>query len=639
MEISLAKLTKSNVNAMDVHSLVQRIQECNAAYFNKHALVSDAIFDHMIDRLRKLEPDHPLLHEVGESIDTQSESKVTLPLWMGSMDKIKEDDKKLFDRWIQKNNESVYVTDKLDGVSALCIRTSQDTRLYTRGNGSVGSDISSMIPYINGIPDTQKVKSFIVRGELLVSKKAFASMLTNQHVKSESNARNTVSGVVNSKVPNETIIQQIDFVAYEWISPTHTTEPALVPKQQMHKLESVGFIPCHYEPLEHASMAALRGVLQRRKLESAYEIDGIVVIANGSHMRNTKGNPSYAFAFKMHNDQMNTVVKEVQWNISKDKYFKPVVIVEPVRLSGVQIQKASGISAKFIVDNKIGQGAIVTITRSGEVIPKIVQVIVPSKKVALPTVPFEWTKTKVDIVQIEDTIESEFKRFQMMVECLDIKHLRKGTLQKLYFDKNVRSLATLFNLTQDDLVSMKGFQARSAQNIVRSIQETKESLNLKKLMVCSNILGRGIGAKTIDNIMQHEPTILTQSQPSKDALLRIKGISEITAQLFVSNIAKFKQFLITNDLEYIMKEMPSEEKGASPLSDRLKGLSFVFTGFRSDDLKEDIVKHGGVVENAITLKTTHLITKPNASMTSKTKKAHENGVMLVTRDDPLFENL
>ena len=184
------------------------------------------------------------------------------------------------------------------------------------------------------------------------------------------------------------------------------------PSEQLKFLDTLWTTPntpqtVAYEVKDEISNELLSKLLLDWRKAYKYEIDGVIVVNDKIYPRPTK-NPEYAFAFKMViSDQVvEAKVVDVLWAPSKDGYLKPRVQIEPVTLGGAKIEFATGFNARFIVDHKIGIGAVVSVIRSGEVIPHILSVIVPAEKPLMPLVPYKWNDTHVDIILDKDDDET-----------------------------------------------------------------------------------------------------------------------------------------------------------------------------------------------------------------------------------------
>jgi hypothetical protein len=205
---------------------------------------------------------------------------------------------------------------------------------------------------------------------------------------------------------------------------------------------------------------------------SPFEIDGVIVQPNTPYTRNRAGNPKYAFAFKMlmKGNIVKARVDKVLWTISKWGQIKPRVKIEPKKLGGVTITYATGFNAKFIHDNKIGPGAVVEITRSGDVFPYIVSVVKAAKKPQMPTGKWEWNATHVDIVAKEG-VSSQIciKLITSFLHQMGFKYIGERRVAKMYAG-GVDSILRVLLLTIPELRTL-GFGPGEAKIIYNSIQE------------------------------------------------------------------------------------------------------------------------------------------------------------------------
>lgn len=640
----VSKLGEKDISHLSQSDLLKVVVLCNKAYYNKgEKLIEDDLYDDIKDRIHHNNEIHK---QVGHKAPPKN--KVVLPVWMGSMNKIKEeDDINLIKKWVNKYGENVVISDKLDGISCLLYNNGNNVQLYTRGDGQKGTDISMILPYISSaqnvgnITNNLKNEPICVRGELIISKSSFQHLIDHEIIHKQSNARNVVSGIVmslqeTSKVKE--ILQYVQFVVYEYI-PIKNENPITMmsPSDQFEKIKQLGFTTPFHQQLSSFHKDNLIDILTHRKTNGDFDIDGIVIYQNAEYVRNQDGNPSNAFAFKMKTMNTQTTVLFVEWNVSKDRYLKPVVHIDPITINGVNIKKVTGFSAKYIQDNKIGPNAIVTITRSGDVIPKITSIIKASDKSnLLPNFNYKWTDTNVDIFLVNDTNESNKAAFVNTVTKLDIKGLKKGMISKL-FDNDVKTLKDLYDTTKGDLLKIDNIKELSASNIIQSIRESYASLTLTKVIVSSNIMGRGIGMKTLDLIMNTYPDIFVSHhlyEPSR--LVTIKGIEHKTATLFISNIPKLLCYLDENKLNHLLKQQQKSKSNDTTTNNKYENMVFVFSGIRDYDLQYNIRENGGQVDTNYTKKTTHIITKKDYAITTTIQKALDHGKKIVYIDDPLF---
>jgi NAD-dependent DNA ligase len=452
---------------------------------------------------------------------------------MPSMDKIKPDTGAL-SNWMAKYKGPYLLSCKLDGVSGMYSTEASSEKLYTRGNGKVGQDVTHLIKFLK-LP---KIKDIVVRGEFIMPKKVFLDKYQTKFA----NPRNLVAGIVNS-ISTDEKTKDFHFVAYEVI------KPVLKPSEQMAFLKKSGFEVVQNAEESGLTNKKLSDVLVDWRSNYEYEIDGVIVTNDALYPRIT-GNPDHAFAFKMVlSDQMAEVkVVDVIWNASKDGYLKPRIRLEPVRLGGVTIEFATGFNASFIENNKIGVGAIVKLIRSGDVIPYIKEVVVPATIPKMPTVEYKWNETRVDIIleNLEDSSSVLEKNITGFFRGIEVDGLSVGNVSKLVkagFD----SIPKIIAMSKDDFLTVDGFKEKTAAKLHKGIKDRLTAVSIGIIMSASNLFGRGFSDKKIDLVLAEVGIgILTSTESVADKKKRIaaiKGMAVKTADLFVESIPRFLQFL------------------------------------------------------------------------------------------------
>lgn len=595
------------------------ILKANDAYTNSKPLISDAQYDILREYIEDKYPDNEAIQRIGAPVNQKN--KVRLPYNMPSMDKIKPDRGSL-DNWTKKFGGPYVISSKLDGVSGM-YSTIGEPKLYTRGDGTIGQDISHLIDLLR-LP---KHRDIVVRGEFIIKQKTFEQ----NHAAKYANPRNMVAGVINSKTIGKRLkeIRDIDFVCYEVI------HPVLKPSEQKALLQQIGHNTVDYETVERISMDYLTEAFARFKAESEYELDGIIVEDDEIHPR-TASNPEHAFAFKMAIEQQmaETRVLDVEWAASQDGYLKPRVKVEPVNIGGVKIQYASGINGKFIRDNGIGPGAVIQIIRSGDVIPYIKAVLEPVEP-KMPDIDYVWTDTGVDIVvaDLENNSEVRARNIVGFFSDLGIDGLSTGNVTKI-INAGYKSIPDVIKMSKADLLAVPGFQEKMAEKIYTGIRDKLASVKLVQLMVASNIFGRGFGLKTIKPVMDAHPDFLIADVPdeTKVAWLKEAGIKK-NAQSIVDAVPVFLEFLEECGLSGKLEEAGSSEKNFD-VTNPLYKKSVVMTKVRDQDIIDYLKTVGATLEDTIKKGTTvALIVKSKADVSNKTKDAEKKGVPIMTVEE------
>jgi DNA ligase (NAD+) len=617
------------LEALDEQTLNKMILESKDAYYNSNtSILSDNLYDILAEYIQEKYPKNEVVHAIGATI---TRNKVKLPYEMWSMDKIKPDTNALAN-WKEKYGGPYVVSCKLDGVSGLYDCTKKQPKLYTRGDGKVGQDISHLIPYLH-LPNA---RGTVVRGEFIIQKKVFDEKFKDTFA----NPRNMVSGLINKQTYDENV-KDLHFVVYELVVPVMT------PTEQLEKIQESGFEVVKYEVLKQSISLTndkLSSLLVEWRTKYEYEIDGIIVADNKVYERKT-GNPEHAFAFKMVlSDQMaEAKVVDVLWQASKDGYLKPRIRIEPIQLGGVKIEYATGFNGKFIEDNKIGIGAIVQIIRSGDVIPHIKEVTMPAETAKMPEQAYVWSDKHVDVLlaDIESDPDVALKNITAFFVSLGIEGLAKGNIKRL-IDAGYNSIPKIIKASQSDF-EKAGFKSL-AQKFEKNIHDKLQEASLIDIMNASNKLGRGISGKTIEQIMEHEPNVLVSNDTPEqkyEKLIKIKGIGEVNARTFIKNIPVFMNFLhecgLDDKMNLQMKSNKStHSKGQEETHDTSNPLykkKVVMTKIRDKDIIEYLKEVGGILQDNISSDTFILLVKSKDDSSSKVVKAKEKGITIMTAEE------
>ena len=622
----------SVVSHLTIDELEKTIVYASDKYFNETPVISDAIYDMIIDFLRLKNPKSKVLKNVGAP--SKSKDKVELPFYLGSMDKIKPPSNKL-QTWIDEYSAPYIIGDKLDGVSALLVY--QDTmKLYTRGTATHGMDISILLNYIK-VPSYEQIlgefpkskgKMIAFRGELVISKAKFDKKWAD----SMKNSRNAVAGLVNSKTLNPMLAHDTDFVVYQLVEPNYNYS------KQLEIIKKLEFKTVHTKTKDKLTFEMLSAYLLKRRSDSKYIIDGIIVTNDKLHSINTSGNPEHSFAFKdvLEDQKATTTVEMIEWNESKDGYLIPTIIISPVDVGGVTIKRVTGNNAKFIVDNMIGVGSKVEVIRSNDVIPKIEKVITKVKPILPKGNNWKWSDTRVHIISTDkESSDMKIKSIYHFFSTLDTVGLGEKNIEKLYNAKH-DTIEKILKLTKDDIINIDGFKEKSADNIVKAIKKASTNIPLAKLMVASNKLGHGIGIERAKNIISKYSDILNSKKYEKlsekqfiEMIKEIEGFDEIISSMFVTNYIEFITFY--NSIKSLITIETKVKKASGT---KLAEKKIVVSGFRDKELEERILNEGGTLATTISKNTDILIIKDKSvSDTSKVIKAKELGVKIYTLDE------
>jgi NAD-dependent DNA ligase len=595
----------------------------NDNYYNSEKdaiLLTDNQYDIIKEYIKNKYSNNQSVKEIGAKVH---KNKATLPYHMPSMDKIKPDTNVLA-KWMKKYNGPYVLSCKLDGVSALYCCEGAEQKLYTRGDGIIGQDISHLIPYFQ-LPKGQGI---VIRGEIIIQKAVFDA----KYKTTFANPRNMVAGIINHRHIDEATVD-LDFVAYE------TIVPDVKVTEQMEFLKSLSIKTVLHQIVDSEVLTNeyLSNLLVDWRKNYSYEIDGIIVADSEIFHKRELGNPEHAFAFKMVlSDQMaEALVTDVLWNPSKDGYLKPRVRIEPIQLCGVTIEYATGFNAAFIRDNKIGIGATIQLIRSGDVIPHITSVTVPAQEGKLPSLPFKWNSTDVDIIlenPSEDPIVKQ-KNITGFFTGIGVEGLSSGNIGRI-INAGYDNVPDIINMKVADFLKIDGFKDKMANKIYGGIQSKLEEATIIDLMSASNIFGRGFSEKRIELILKEIPDILISDDTDTEKIADIcciKGLSLKTAEAFVSNIATFVQFMKDCDLEDKLYETPEQQKTkpvneSHPLFDK----TVVLTGTRDKTIIEFLNLIGATQGSTVNKNTFLVIAKSKDDDTGKAEDARKLNIPIMT---------
>ena len=591
-------------------------------YYNTgdNICLKDYQYDMLKDILTIRDPGY--IPPIGAKI-RYGDNATDLPYWLGSMDKFKPENVSDLERWLDKNKAEEYIIeDKLDGVSCLLTVVDSKVKLYTRGDGKTGSDITYLTQYFRNIP-IKINENIAVRGELIIDLNTFKL----KYSKDNANPRNMVAGRVGGKTIREGL-NDIQFIAYELILPEKIQIKA---SDQLEKLTDLGFKTVNYSIVDNITIENLIESFILAKQQSPFEIDGIIVQANVPYIRNISGNPKYAFAFKVRLDSnvIEAEVQEVEWSISKWGLIKPKIRINPIQLSGVTITYTTGFNAKYIENNNIGPGTIIKITRSGDVIPYIVS-IVKSTQAQMPSIPYIWNETHVDILTEENETIMCIKLIASFFASLKIKFVSEATVDKMYkagFDNILKILSA----EKKDFEKIEGFGARLAERTHENIHSGLKNISLSELLGASGIFGMGIGKRKVEVLINAIPDLLTiyKNIPSIeliDLINNVEGFSDKTTDKIVQNLPWADKF-IDSLKDFVTFKMQKK------VSDDLKDMKVVFSGFRDSDIEDKVVKRGGKVITSVSKNTTILVVADKDVIQSKAQKAIALGIPIYNKEE------
>lgn len=606
---------------VDIPTLVNQLKIARKFYYDGRPIMDDGSFDTLENKLREIDPTNDYFSTVGAPPARGEKVKHTIP--MGSLDQVSTEDE--ISKWIKTGAGQIIGTDKLDGNSiALYYGIDGDFECaVTRGDGIEGLDITRHLRRMftkdrpNGRPIPQILPingPVVVRAEAIFRKDLFKDL-----VKGYKNPRNYVGGQLNRTLADQTFIDYVDIVAFDMDCGRNKV-------QMLDWLNNFGFKVVPFYTIQKIDLEELTRILEKRKAISKFELDGIVLDFDDSNVRNQLGfenlNPRYSVKFKINQNFVETEVIDVIWAPSKDGFLKPRVNFEPIDLAGVTISFATGFNAKYILDNKIGPGAVIKVTRSGDVVPKIEEIISSAKEAAMPS-DYEntcyWTETGTDLVLYEKPDESYVKEIVEFFKGIDAPILKMGNVAALY-DAGLTTISDIIKASEDDLVVILG------ENGIKAHLGLKEKLtNIDEYVLAGSLpfFGRGVGKRKMKVLAELHGDL---TKLTYDKVMETPGFDEKTAVKVANAVPFYIDFL--NDLSYYVSVKKFEK-----VEGDLSNVFVCFTGIRDKALEQVIESRGGKVLSSASKQMTHLVAKDINGTSGKLKKARDAGVRVISIEE------
>lgn len=630
---------------LKINELTELVEYASYLYYNYDGGgLTDNSFDALEYHLKKrLKVKGQYWEKIGaEPVD---KIKAKLPYPMGSLEKVKPGESGLLPFLSLAEKYGMVWSDKLDGVSGMVIfRNGKVDKIYTRGNGEVGGDITYLKDYLKFPKPTHKY--LVVRGEFMIAKQVWES----KYKKISANPRSFVSGKINSGFISPAFVD-MEFIAYQIVDWSNKKHPA--PSQTYKILVEQGFnVPINgvFPKGKPVLVFDLITLYKEQIAASAYAIDGIVLSIDIPQTAEQLMNPKFAKAFKMTLQEKlrDTKVLNVEWNISRYGRYVPVAVYESVYIDGVRLHRANAHNAAHIQDWNMGKGTKIVVTRSGDVIPAIKDVTVDeSIEPIYPDTTYKWHWEKKDIVldDIENNPDVHKRRNTHFFTTIQVPRLGEGRINKLY-DEGFKTIKSIVDAKESDFIGIKGFGKKTANTIYTNIHETMRKTRMDRYFEAFTKYRNSISRKTLKKILRSYPQLFTASQKQIIAYLsnpknKIPGIGKAKIAGIAKTIPEFRKFLIKlnkKDIEYAYKHNEKrlaelEKKGYNP---KIKNGLFVMTGFLgvpNYDLEDYIWDNWGDITTTVTSNTTAVITATVGNVTEKMIKAHLLGVPVYTVEE------
>ncbi len=633
--------------------------------------ISDFEYDKLMIELRNLEKKFPefqskdsLTQKVGGNVK-DGFKKVTheVPLQslqdVFSIQEVKDYVTKIEQKAQENKIEEVtYVVEtKIDGLSAaLEYQNGEFVRGATRGNGTVGEDVTQNLKTIKTIPTKLKDKIDItVRGEVFIAKKDFENMNQEREKNEEelfANARNAAAGSlrqldskITQKRPLDIYIFNVQKIEGKKFNSHY---------EELEYLNQLGFnvnpIRIYCKTIEEIKKAIQKIEKEREKL--TFGIDGAVVKVDNLKFREILGTtaktPRWAIAYKYPPERKETKLKEIICQVGRTGVITPMAILEPVKVAGSTISKTTLHNEDFIKEKDLKIGDTVFIQKAGDVIPEIVEVkketrtgkekdfFMPTK---CPVCGAQAVREKGEVAIRCTGIECPAKLFRNLVhfvskEAMNIDGLGENIIQQLLDKELIKNIADIYTLQFEEIASLKKNGQKFAQNLIDSIHKSKEN-DLYRLITALGI--RHVGTKASKLLARKYKNMENLMKAELEDLSMINDIGPIVA----NSIKEFFQQEQTQDLIQKLKKagVNLTAKEEENIDNRFEGKTFVLTGtlikYTRGEVSNLIEKYGGKTASTVSKKTNYVLAGEGAG--SKLTKAQNLGIQILSETD--FEKM
>jgi len=641
-----------------MRELVDILNKASKAYYAEDTeIMSNFEYDKLYDELVQLEKetgitlsDSPTIHVGYEVVSSLPKEKHPAP--MLSLDKTKEVD--TLRDWL--GSQPGLLSWKMDGLTVVLTYDGGELiKAVTRGNGEVGEVITANAKTFKNIPLRIAYKGrLVIRGEAVISYSDFErinSEIPETDAKYK-NPRNLCSGSVRQLNSEITGKRSVMFFAFSMVDPE---DSALMEsfensfKKRFEFLVSQGFQVVEYKEVTSENIADTVKWFAAKLPENDFPSDGLVLVledvAYGRSLGMTAKFPRDAIAFKWADEEAETVLTEIEWSPSRTGLINPVAIFDPVDLEGTEVRRASLHNISYLKDMKLGIGDRIKVYKANMIIPQISENLTCSGKLDIPDkCPACGGETEIRNENGTETLvcinpdcpAKNIKLFSLFVSrnAMNIDGISEATLEKFIAEGFLHGLSDIYKLQEhrDRIVSLEGFGEKSYNNILSSIDKSREC-SMAGFLYGLGITGVGVAnAKLIVKSFGNDFDKIMNA--SVEELRDIDQIGDVIARDFTAYMSNEKNRAeiekLRQEISFIIEENNSPQD--------LAGKTFVITGSlvsfpNRDALKKVIEDRGGKVSGSVSAKTDYLINNDINSNSSKNKNAKKLGVPIITEED------
>lgn len=636
-----------------IENLLSKIKTYNESYRKGEGEILDSEYDKLVEELKALDPDNEWFKHP-EPAAVASGRKVHLPIPMKSLNKAKDISEVI--KWYKSlglsENTKVVCMPKFDGLSLLY--DERFGKAYSRGGvENEGQDCTTHVKACR--IDRSGSSLLYTYGEFLFSTASwvgnFQGRTSEETGELYKSPRNTAAGLLNRDTPSS----NLSFATYF----RYGTDPtSLMDFQTYEQLISYICNTFHQEHLYtvHSIQQLSEKLLMElfQKWRKQYYIDGIVIYIDdlqiweivGRHQ--TTGNPLYAIAYKHpeFTESFETTVKGVNWKVSKSGALKPVVKIEAIDTGDCNMENPTGYNAGWIDDMGIAKNAKILVTRSGGVIPKILETLVPANEeeqqsmwdelAACPHCgqPTQWNSNYIELCCTNKYCPGiQLAKIVFFFMTCGVENVGEETFSKL-FNAGYTSIKSILDITFDQLLQIDGFGESLSNIVLENNRKIKMGIDIPVLMHASDCfpgIGEVKAKKILNEISDEEKQYFYERKFGKSqdffSSNEFKVLSK-TMQSFILGVPSFYEFMDDVDIPMLLPI-----KTECNTNGKYAGMVVCFSGIRDSQLEEEIRREGGSIASGISKKTTHLVVKDVNGSSSKITKARILGASIISLDE------
>lgn len=640
----------------EMRELVDKLNQYAKDYYQNDApSVSDATYDKLYRQLVALEtahpdrimPDSPTQKVGGALLEGFAKYQHETPLY-SLQDAFSKEELLAFDEKIKQRfpDASYTVEQKIDGLSiSLVYVKGKLVTGATRGDGMVGEDITANIRQVADIPHVlDSLDTLTVRGECYMPRASFEMVNRKRQEEGQSvfaNPRNAAAGTLRQL--DSRIVKERGLASF-----IYQEVGAFAKHTQIEVLESIkqhGF-SVNPDYFESSSMSAIWDYIQSisdKRASLPYDIDGMVIKVNSLAMQEALGStvkaPKWAIAYKFPAEEKVTVIETVDWTVGRTGVVTPTANLTPVQLAGTRVSRATLHNVDYIAQKDIRLGDSVIIYKAGDIIPAVLEVVAPQGKERQPAMhipetcpschePLHHFSDEVALRCTNPACPSQIKNrlvYFASREAMNITGLGESMVDKLYQAHLVTTVADIYHLRQEELMSLEGIQERSAQKLLLAIQSSKEQ-SPDRLLTGLGI--HHIGPRASKLLMQTFGDMESIRQASLEAVSQINGLGPTVAENLLAYMTSPAGKEELDNLQKAGLNWTYQDTVTSdgPLSGKIVVLTGKLSRMTRQEAKEKLENLGATVTSSVSKKTDIVVAGSDAG--SKKEKAKHLGLQI-----------